>query len=141
MTNAAVPAQEEAPSLPAYSVPPPGEDVIKEIKAIVSRGRGIDPDDLWYYEHEKTHDWVIYRPASKQEISQYQKQYREQADRGALGNTDIAEEFLVKTCVLYPEYQPHIVKLLTKRALIGAMIASEICRVTGYSTEAIQKKL
>ena len=130
-----------SPSLPEYAVPPPPEETIKVIKAAVATQRGCDPDDLWYYEHEKTHDWVIYRPASKQEISQYQKQYREQMERGALGNVDIAEEFLVKTCVVYPAFQPHLVKLLTRRALIGGMIASEICKVTGYSTEAIQKKL
>lgn len=127
----------EAAALPAYD-PKATDEAIEEIRKAI---QAASPErELWLFRHPKTQDWCLYAPASSPAWKTYKKLAAEQRARGEAGNEDIAYEHLAAACVLYPSADERI-KLFARRPALLQTVAGEIVEVSGFTAEAVQKKL
>lgn len=108
--------------------------------------------ETWFGRHPKTGDFWIYRPARRDESRIYRKLQAEEKLKGDLGDMELAWIMLAEACVLYPPLkeplaaeidpaQDTLPKLFARRAMLPSIVAGEICEVSGFTSEAEQKKL
>lgn len=111
------------------------------VAAALAGVRSANPGtEIWLGGNKITGDRWIYRASTKAEARSYRKMFREEKERGELGDTDRALVFLVNQCVLWPD-KDALADMLAKRSMLLSVVFDGVAAVSGFTEDAIQKKL